>query len=451
MKGRRPVDDVLPALAPLAGERTIWGSETVDDRSAEATTARDRREGAGLRGPRLGAWLVGLALIATAIGVAVRSADEAPGASPPSSVSPSSAPGASVHGASTAPTLPPTNARSSTEQASVTRLGPVVVPRDTPSDGSGPPITGSPSIGAPSIEVPTPREPHGPYLLAPTGARLLVAADGDLVEISLDTGEERTIAENLGEELYPGCCMVHDGWFVTVSGRPALAVPLTGGEPVSLGDACGGFPSATPGRWWVHTCTEDGSPDLREVTLATGTVTGEARPPVGSRVWFAVPDGLVIGAGGGVYIGRDGDFRLVATGRVDGVRGGALLLSECDEQLRCTTTRFDPSTGERRATSVFDGLNGPQVSFGEPVSAEAAGRQVVVVYADGAPEYQIFDRTAGELVGIPGEGGQLGAAALSSDGQWVFWSEDSLVVAWHIGDLDTIPIDLDGRTLISGY
>ncbi len=435
MKGRRPGDDAVDVLAPLAVERSIDEIESIE------AVAVPGRAGPGSRARRLGAWAVGLALIGGAIGLAVRSADVAPGSSSASSTT-----GSTAAATTAAPPLPPSTTPSATERSSVTRHGPAVSPEAI--DRSRSVITGSPSIG-----VPTTREPHGPYLLAPTGTRLLVADDGDLVEIDLDTGVERTIAENLGDELYPVCCMVHDGWVVTLSGRPVLAIPLAGGggEPVPLGDACGGFPSATPGRWWVYECTEDGRPELREVDLADGTVTGEARPPASSRVYFAVPDGLVIGAGGGLYVGQDGTFDQIATGKVEAVLGRIILLSECDEALRCTTTLFDPATGERRPAAFLDALNWPGVSFGEPFSAEAAGRQVVVIYTGGPPEYRLFDSTTGELISLPDQGGQLGAAALSPDGQWVFWSSGAAVRGWHVGDPDTVAIDLDGRTLVSGY
>jgi hypothetical protein len=418
--GGAPDDRDLVVLDPMFDDR----SAVAVDRVGGAGGTVGDSTGSGARRQRAGAWAIGLAVIAAAIGLAVGSADDGSGDA----------------------------AAGTTTTASDAEDGLLPTPssrRTTTTERPGRRSTTT-----------TSQEPHGPYLLAPTGTRLLVADQGDLVEIDLDTGIERIVATEL-REIYPGSVGVTDGWAIVSSGRGTLAVPLlSAGEPTRLGDgSCGGFASARPGHGWIYQCSGP-IQELHEISLATGeTVDTFTLPIAFASVLGDSEDGLIVSAPGGVYLAQDADtFRRISDGVGSTMLGeGMVLLTSCDDRLVCQAQIVDVVTGGERSVDVpvTGGLGfGFGFGSGSGGSRVSGTRAVFVMYGELGPELRVIDVASGEVFEPPGQdrgAGFDGVTVLSPDGSWVFWSASGSVRGWHVGDPDIIDFDLDGRTLIAGY
>ncbi len=421
--GLRPSRVTRAPVADTAGSGNLAAIDPLfDDRSALAVggAASDDEPGARLR--RAGAWILGLAVVAGAIGLAVRSAGDGSGSELDA-------------GASTTTS----SAGGNDPQSETSRPGrtPTTNPRR-------------------SDRTTTTREPHGPYLLVPTGAHLLVADRGDLVAIDLDTGAERLVAEDIGENLYPGSVRVQDGWIVA-STDTITAIPVEGGEPRRVGSGgCGGFPSAEPGHWWIYQC--DGPvQELREIRLDDGVGVGTFTPPFPIPVSGDSNAGLVITAPGGVYVADgDGDIRRVSDGSGGVVLGSHVLVTSCNERLECEMLLVDPVTGDSRPVDVP--LTAGFGFYGGSVASIAGSRFVSVTYDGQGPLVQVIDVESGEVFDLPESSdidrfGFDGVTVLSPDGRWLFWLSGGTVRAWLVGGPDVIDLDLDlsGRTFIGGY
>ncbi len=414
--------------APAASEPHAGNLAAIDplfdDRSALAVDGAGPDGEPAARRRRAGAWILGLAVVAGAIGLSVRSADDGSGHE--------------VDSAAATTTSVDDGRESGTETSRTRRT--------------------STTNSRRSDRTTTTREPHGPYLLSPTGAHLLVADRGDLVVIDLDTGAERLVAEDIAEEVYPGSVRVYDGWIVS-SANETLAIPIDGGEPRRIaGGGCGGFPSAQPGHWWTYDCSGP-TQALSEIRLDDGEVVATYTPPFPAPVSGDSDAGLVISAPGGVYVVDDaGDISRVSDGSGGVVLGSHVLVTSCDERLACEMLLVDLVTGDGRPVDVP--LTPGFGYYGGQVASVAGSRAVSVTYDEQGPLVQVIDVVSGEVFDLPENSdidrfGFDGVTVLSPDGRWLFWASGGTVSAWLIGDPDVIELDSDlrrgGRTFIGGY
>lgn len=310
---------------------------------------------------------------------------------------------------------------------------PAAAPSSTTTSTS-PPTTSAPGGSTTTTTAPA---PGTPLLGRETGWHLVVGpTDGTATNrvIDLDTGVESSHPGVLFGPPRP------DGVFTQdrrgrVFWRP---FPFTEGSEVFLTPAVDGrvFPVAGTDGAWLVLGQSAAVNDARLFSLVDGAPLASVELPVDSFVVGVAADALVVAAGGDLFaVGADGGADELSTGQAVAVLRDEVLVSRCDEQLRCGVVATDVATGSTRAmpdvpggASVF--AVGPAhpdgrivVHIGDP---RRPLQEVVLLGPDGAvpllPEGVAVDHVwgaawspDGALLFVPG-GGEVDVVDPFADG-----------------------------------
>ncbi|HWM20480.1 MAG TPA: hypothetical protein VNO51_12390 [Ilumatobacteraceae bacterium] len=308
-----------------------------------------------------------------------------------------------------------------------------VEPRDVDTTQPGPSTTTRPrattTTGPPLVVA----ELGRPLLPSPSGMQLVgLTAQGDLLDIDLDTGQRTTTdipggASGALATIVAGANWTYvQRWDVNASFIvPRGQVPSDVSPPPELSG--GAYRGPDPDTVWVP----DYDPYAGGIHgLNLYRLDGE---PLGRSIdvqgWYPMQSdlqgGVVVQAGGGVYVVTEAGARRVADGELVGVGVNHFLVRACDEAMACGLFVIDRQSGERRQVPVIrvDGL----AQFSGWTGTDSAS-----VSPDG---------TAAILFGLDGDGSNaaiLGTdtgayrtlARMTDGGLSIAWSDDSRYVAF---------------------
>ena len=245
-----------------------------------------------------------------------------------------------------------------------------------------------------SFPTPTPRPPLPSAPPAPVGepadlsglpqadaTHLVVLRGSDLGFLDLSSGAW-TVHERLGGGGGSADQLIPFGSGVTVNGASGAVHVRVDGPPTPLGQgwAIGSF----DGLLWVQPWQSDGLTGSTLVGLdENASEVDEIDLPAG--VWPAgvLPsNGIVVWAGGQVYVVDRSGAEVMSTGMLLGVADGQVLVQTCGGNLECSVALLEPEVG-----SAFDVEVVPLNSF-----LQLVGRDTIVVHGTGRPAvYRVVD------------------------------------------------------------
>lgn len=336
-----------------------------------------------------------------------------------------------------------TTEASASSVATPSGTAPAVPPVGTGGAPGAPGATGLPSASAPST-VPTTTTvvtQLGPLLPGSNGRLIGIGGSaGRIIDIDLETG---TVTRRELSGRLNGQVMAQPNGFV-VAGDDISYVPFDGSPAVRLATNAGLVAAAGSDRivvapWTVST---PGDPAPRQVLRFLHVDGSEAAPPLevpsfGYAMGMLDDHVVVNGTAGGVYVVAQGE---APAKLVDGIAltagSGRLVYRSCDEHLACTTKIRAGLHGKDTV------LTGDAASFdfygwfGNTISPD--GRHLVAAAADGV---SVFDTDTGERVGllsISTGGGGMAPVSWSPDGHFLFFVQESRVIAWSVATGDTV-------------
>ncbi len=273
----------------------------------------------------------------------------------------------------------------------------------------------------------------GQMLPTPTGIQLVgLTAQGDLLDIDLDTGEMTTTDIPGGAAGGMATILAGENWtfvqrwdvnvsFVVPRGEP----PVDFAPPPEL--AGGAYRGPEPDTVWVP-AYEPSTGAIQALNLYR--LDGE---PLGRSIdmhgWYPMQSdlagGVVVQAGGGVYSVSEAGARQVSDGELVGVGANHFLVRSCDEVLACGLFVVDRVTGERRQVPVIK-VDGLAQYYGwtgtDSASVSPDGTLAVLFGLDG-------DGSNASLLGTD-TGVYRSIARMTGGSLSVAWSDDSRYVAF---------------------
>ncbi|MGH9132980.1 MAG: hypothetical protein ACRDZZ_03525 [Ilumatobacteraceae bacterium] len=322
------------------------------------------------------------------------------------------------------------------------------VPTLDPSSGSDPSDDASERFGAGSdpADHPTTTRPAvttttrpplvvaqlgGQLLPSPTGIELVgLTIGGDVFDLDLDSGV-MSLTDLPGGGTDGSTILAGDDWtYVQLWGTNSAYLVPRHQRPTELtlpGQLTPTFRGPEPDTFWLQ--QSDPSSGVIEDLSLVG-LDGEPRgPTIDLQGWWPMQSdlagGVVVQAGGGVYVVSASGARLVSDGELVGVGLNHFLLRDCDQALACGLFVVDRRTGDRRQVPVIQ-VDGLATYFGW------SGPDSASVSPDGS---------AAILFGLDGFGS--GAALLGTDtGVYrpltqmtntfsMAWSDDSRYVVFN--------------------
>jgi hypothetical protein len=309
-------------------------------------------------------------------------------------------------------------------------------PSTTPSSAASTTAADRPTTSARATTTTAEPAPHGPYLPAAAGLRLVTGGSGGRVmAVDLATGELVQVAAGIGVPGQPRASRIVGDHLLVTQLSPVDVVSLTDGRAFALdagevpSGTCGVWTGASPDRVWFAPCSEGGAAPRRvlEYSLGEQRVTGAVELPEGYDFigGFVPGAGFVLQAASAIFVvGPEGVGR-VASGDLLSVVDSSILRRDCDEALRCRVTLLDLATGEERELALAEGLADVPIVPGAFVDGGATGGSRAVAYVyDGradAPGMALLDVAAATLRPMPAvvDLGGGATSAWSRDGEWL--------------------------------
>jgi hypothetical protein len=273
----------------------------------------------------------------------------------------------------------------------------------------------------------------GPMLPTPTGIQLVgLTAQGDLLDIDLDTGQMTTTdipggaAGGMATILAGESWTYVQRWDVNVSFVvPRGQLPVDTAPPPEL--AGGAYRGPEPDTVWVP-----------EYEPTTGAIQGLNLfrldgEPLGRSIdmhgWYPMQSdlagGVIVQAGGGVYTVSEAGARRVSDGELVGVGANHFLVRSCDEVLSCGLFVVDRLSGERRQVPVIQ-VDGLAQYYGwtgtDSASVSPDGTLAVLFGLDG-------DSADASLLGTD-TGVYRSISRMTGGSLSIAWSDDSRYVAF---------------------
>lgn len=273
----------------------------------------------------------------------------------------------------------------------------------------------------------------GPMLPTPSGFELVgLTAQGDLLDINLDTGEMLTTDIPGGSSDALATILAGQSWTFIQRWDVNQSIIVPRGEPPSdvappPEMASGVFRGPDPDTVW-----------LPEYDTMTGSIEGLNLigldgQPLGRSIdmhgWWPMQSdlagGVMVQAGGGVYVVSETGARRVADGDLAGVGANHFLVRSCDEALVCGLFLVDRQTGERRQVPVIE-VDGTAQFYGwtgtDSASVSPDGTAAVLFGLD-------QDSSAASLLGTD-TGVYRTLSRMGGGNVSVAWSDDSRYVAF---------------------
>ena len=206
----------------------------------------------------------------------------------------------------------------------------------------------------------------GPMLPTASGLQLVgLTRQGDLLDIDLDTGEMTTTDVPGGSSGAPATIVASENWtyvqrwdvssfFIVPRGEPPA--DLTSRPNMFNGVFRGPEPDTL---WELQNDPMTGRVEGMNLVNLEGQELGRT---IDLQGWWPMQSdltgGVVVQAGGGVYVVSEVGARRVADGELAGVGVNHFLVRDCDEALVCGLFVVDRQSGERRQVPVIlvDGL-----------------------------------------------------------------------------------------------
>ena len=273
----------------------------------------------------------------------------------------------------------------------------------------------------------------GPMLPTQSGFELVgLTSQGDLLDINLDTGQMMTTDIPGGSSGAMATILAGQSWTFIQRWDVNQSIIVPRGEPPSdvappPEMASGVFRGPDPDTVW-----------LPEYDTLTGAIEGLNLigldgEPLGRSIdmhgWWPMQSdlagGVMVQAGGGVYVVSETGARRVAEGDLAGVGANHFLVRSCDEALACGLFVVDRQTGERRQVPVIE-VDGLAQFYGwtgtDSASVSPDGTAAVLFGLDG-------DTSAAALMGTD-TGVYRTLSRMGGGSVSVAWSDDSRYVAF---------------------
>ena len=201
----------------------------------------------------------------------------------------------------------------------------------------------------------------GPMLPTPSGFELVgLTAQGDLLDINLDTGQMMTTDIPGGSSDAMATILAGQSWTFIQRWDVNQSIIVPRGEPPSdvappPEMASGVFRGPDPDTVWLPEY------DPFSGVIEGLNLIGLDGQPLGRSIdmhgWWPMQSdlagGVMVQAGGGVYVVSETGARRVADGDLAGVGANHFLVRSCDEALVCGLFVVDRQTGERRQVPVI--------------------------------------------------------------------------------------------------
>ena len=273
----------------------------------------------------------------------------------------------------------------------------------------------------------------GPMLPTPSGFELVgLTAQGDLLDINLDTGEMLTTDIPGGSSGALATIFAGESWTFIQRWDVNVAIIVPRGEPPSDVApppelASGAFRGPDPDTVW-----------LPEYDTFTGAIEGlnliglDGQPlgrSIDMRGWWPMQSdlagGVIVQAGGGIYVISEAGARRVTDGELAGVGLNHFLVRSCDEALLCGLFVVDRQSGERRQVPVIE-VDGSAQFYGwtgtDSASVSPDGTAAVLFGLDD-------DTSAASLLGTD-TGVYRTLSRMGGGSVSIAWSDDSRYVAF---------------------
>jgi hypothetical protein len=295
----------------------------------------------------------------------------------------------------------------------------------------------------------------GPLLPAPTGIALVgFTTDGDLLDIDLDTGQMTTTdlrgsSGNAQATIVAGADWTYvqpwDGNSSFVVPRGQTPVDVASNAPFYGG---GVFRGPDPNTMWtIQIDPSSGSVGGLDLVGLDGESLGRSID-LGGGWWPTHSDlagGLIMQAGGGVYIVSEVGARRIAAGEFVGAGVNHLLVRACDEVLACGLFVVDRVSGEQRqvpgieagAVAQFYGWTGTESAAVSPDGTAAISfgldesEQVLSLVSTDTGEHRPLTRVTESL-----------SVAWSDDSRFVVVNHDRTLVAYDRDTGSEVSLDI---------
>jgi hypothetical protein len=282
---------------------------------------------------------------------------------------------------------------------------------------------------APAVVV---EELGGPLVANPTGLSLVaLTARGDLLELDVDTGQ-MTTTQIPGSNSGGGATIVAGGDWAMVqpwNANSSFVVPQ-GATPVDITSSNpffgGVFRGPDPDTLWMTESNRfTGAVERLNLVGLDGEPLGRS---IDLRGWWPsqsdLAGGVVVQAGGGIYVVSEAGARRVADGELVGAGLNHFLVRACDEALACGLFLIDRATGERRQVPVIQ-VDGLAQYYGwtgtDSASISPDGSAAILFGLDGD----------GQVASLLGTGtGVYRSLTRMTDSFSVAWSADSRYVVY---------------------
>ncbi|MGD9796282.1 MAG: hypothetical protein AB7V43_22675 [Acidimicrobiia bacterium] len=295
----------------------------------------------------------------------------------------------------------------------------------------------------------------GPLLDEPSGLRIVVADDKNRVtRIDLDTGTVDVINDR-ARDVYR---VVASGEYLYWEGeRGARWVDPDGLEVDTARAGFGGQPIDSDGStFWEQGYSN--STNASTITQLDAPAGEPIAPPVDLPqnsyvVGVAAGRPIVWVNGGGTYaLGVEGapPARL-GLGVPSALGGGAVMLDECDEQIRCRAVLVDVVSGER--SDVADLIGGSRGFYGgENARISPDRRYFAGIDFDGNLITVNDLRSGNEVLSRSYRYPESGPGVLrwSKDGKWLVWQSGQSIFVWNVleprGDPTLLKLPVEVRS-----
>ncbi len=273
----------------------------------------------------------------------------------------------------------------------------------------------------------------GPMLPTPSGIELVgLTAQGDLLDINLDTGEMLTTDLPGGASGALATILASDSWTFIQRWDVNVSTLVPRGEPPAEVApppemASGVFRGPDPDTMWLP--EYDPSSGAIEGLSLIGLDGQPLERSIDMHGWWPMQSdlagGVIVQAGGGIYVVSEGGARRVADGELAGVGANHFLVRSCDEALSCGLFVVDRQTGERRQVPVIE-VDGLAQFYGwagtDSASVSPDGTAAVLFGLDGDSSTAAL---LGTDTGVYRTLSRMGGGSVS-----IAWSDDSRYVAF---------------------